>query len=168
MHVSSARRKGRAEKGEERKIYDGKPTEMSCAIPCSHSLSLAVLRDKQQGTRCRVPGQGGPCPSEAEPELCPATAICSFNLHSPQLTAVSYLQQGTLHKADDSTALLQSSSADSACDRQELRKGVMRAPHLPGARGRGEARKGDSFIPTREAAAPSSFRSAPAAIPALV
>lgn len=38
-------------------------------------------------------------PRTAIPQLCPATAICSFNLHSLQLTSVPYLQQRTLHKA---------------------------------------------------------------------
>lgn len=32
---------------------------MSCAIPCSHSLSLAVLRDKQQGHGAVSPGRVG-------------------------------------------------------------------------------------------------------------
>lgn len=41
----------------------------------------------------------------SEPELCPATAGCSFHLHSPKNTAVSYLQRGTLHEADYYTPL---------------------------------------------------------------
>lgn len=164
FHLLAGREEGKKVKKEKFMIEN----PLKCPVPYRAATACPWPCSGTSSRGHAVPGQGGPCPSEAEPELCPATAICSFNLHSPQLTAVSYLQQGTLHKADDSTALLQSSSADSACDRQELRKGVMRAPHLPGARGRGEAGKGDSFIPTREAAAPSSFRSAPAAIPALV
>lgn len=60
-------------------------------VLCSLSLALAVPQDKQQGQGAVSPGRVA-----IRARAVSSHAMCSCHVHPPQITAVSYLHQGTL------------------------------------------------------------------------
>jgi len=98
FHLLAGRIEGKKIKKE--KMMMNKPLLCPCREATARFLPVgmcAVVGQDKMGCVHQKQSQSAPT------ALCPATAICSFNLHFLQLTSVSYLQQGTLHRADYSS-----------------------------------------------------------------
>lgn len=113
FHLLAEREEGK--KGKERKIYDGKATEISCAMAGSHSLC--------SGTSSRDMGLW-----QSEPELC---------VHPICISLLSLISS-----EGHCTKLIIPLSPPKQQHCQELCRNAMRAPHVSGERGWGRQGRG--------------------------
>lgn len=166
MHVSSAHRKGRGEKGKERKFYDGKPTESSCAIPWSHSLFHGCTLGQAVGTRGVVAlGKMG-CVNQKRSQSRPTRAVSSncnmfiqFTFPATHFCLLSPARDTTQSRLFQFLPSKPGSSIKCPCNCQELRDSVISLQACQKWGAMGEWGEGVSYIPTYETATQSSFLS---------
>lgn len=86
FHLLAEREEGG--KGKKRQIYDGKPSEISCAMLCSHSLALAVPGTSSRDT---VPCPQAGWPVSIRVRAVSSHAMCSFRVHPPPHSLLSLI-----------------------------------------------------------------------------